>query len=63
MLSLNKEKALELLLNDSVLKEFEKMVDGNFIPVNYAVIEDKDAVIKDKDAVIKDKDVDKDKVK
>ena len=37
-----KEKELDSKLGDSVLKEFEKMVDGNFILVHYAVLNEKD---------------------
>jgi hypothetical protein len=37
-----KEKELDSKLGDSVLKEFEKMVDGNFILVHYVVLSDKE---------------------
>lgn len=42
MLSLNKEKELAAILNNSVLKDFEKMVEGNFITVHYAVLNEQD---------------------
>ena len=42
MMQLKKDKELELKLNKSVLKTFEKIVDGNFITVNYTVTEEKD---------------------
>jgi len=42
MMQLGKEKELNIVLKDSVLKTFEKIVDGNFITVNYTITEDKD---------------------
>ena len=41
MMQLGKEKELNIVLKDSVLKTFEKIVDGNFITVNYAISEEK----------------------
>jgi hypothetical protein len=42
LLESGKEKELAVVLDNSVLKEFEKMVKGNFIPVHYAVVNEKD---------------------
>ena len=58
ILQSGREKEFDLILNDSVLKDFEKMVDGNFIPVHYVVLNEKD---KD-ESEVKEKDNNKDKV-
>ena len=43
MLSLGKENELNLVLDDSILKEFEKMDNkGDFTPVHYVVLNEQD---------------------
>jgi hypothetical protein len=42
ILQSGREKEFDLILNNSILKDFEKMVEGNFIPVHYVVINEKD---------------------
>jgi hypothetical protein len=44
LLESGKEKELTVILNNSILKEFERMDNsGDFIPVHYAVLKEKDA--------------------
>jgi hypothetical protein len=44
MLQSGKEKEITVILNNSILKDFEKMIEGNFITVHYTVLNEKNEV-------------------